>query len=430
MTLAQAVTSINCTSCGAGLDVLGGGRVTTHICPYCGSALDAQHDYAVLKKYANAERPDSPFRIGMHGHLYGVDWVLIGTLAHRETWAGQVWEWVDHQLFSATHGYAWLTVEDGHLVFTRRYRGAVTPPWISERWVETAENPPVVISRGERFRYLQTSTSKVTFAEGEFTYTPQIGDTTMTISAMSHDHMLDFSQSGHEREIHRGTYVSAAEGLAAFDLPADALRPRGVHALQPLRQGPNAGFVLKTGLAAAAVCLVAGLMLHFQPGRQVLAPATFALADLPQSVTIPIDNTTQLAGVYLESDVSNSWAYVPLDVTDPEDTPLFEAGRSIEYYFGREGNESWTEGSRRASLFFRPTVPGDYEITLYAPETGLWGQQSRAPSRVAVSAYQGLSSGFWMLLLAFGFVLVGAIPLLRRLYHGHRRWKHSDWSEE
>lgn len=430
MTLAQALTSINCTSCGAGLDILGGGRVTTHICTYCGSALDAQHDYAVLEKYANADRPDSPFRIGTHGRLYGVEWVVIGTLAHRETWQGQVWEWVDHQLFSPTHGYAWLTVEDGHLVFTRRFRGSVNPPWISENWVETAENPPVVISRGERFKYLQTSTSKVTFAEGEFTYTPQIGDTTMTISAMSHDHMLDFSQTGHEREIYRGTYIFAKDGLTAFDLPVDALLPHGVHALQPLVQGPNAGFVLSTGLKAAAFCVVVALVLHFLPGRQVLSPVTIAIDELPQTVTVPIDNTAKLAGIYLESDVSNSWAYVPLEMTDPQGTALFEAGRSIEYYFGREGNENWTEGSRNASLFFRPSVPGDYELTLYPPETGLWGQQSRAPSRVVISAVQGLSSGLWMLLLGIGFGLIALIPAFRRMYHSHRRWAHSDWSEE
>ena len=42
--------SVDCTSCGAGLDILGGGRVTTHICPYCGSELDAQDSYKVLRK--------------------------------------------------------------------------------------------------------------------------------------------------------------------------------------------------------------------------------------------------------------------------------------------------------------------------------------------------------------------------------------------
>ena len=41
MSLGPHLKSIDCTACGAGLDILGGGRVTVHICPYCGTALDA-----------------------------------------------------------------------------------------------------------------------------------------------------------------------------------------------------------------------------------------------------------------------------------------------------------------------------------------------------------------------------------------------------
>ena len=39
---------INCTSCGASQNILGGGRVKVQVCPYCGSALDAQKDFRVI----------------------------------------------------------------------------------------------------------------------------------------------------------------------------------------------------------------------------------------------------------------------------------------------------------------------------------------------------------------------------------------------
>ncbi|MCM2563238.1 DUF4178 domain-containing protein [Lutimaribacter sp. EGI FJ00015] len=430
MTRADGLTAINCTNCGAGLDVLGGGRVTTHICPYCGSELDAQHDYAVLKTFANAERPDSPFRIGMTGQLYGVDWTVIGTLGHEERWAGKIWRWVDHQLYSPTHGYAWLTVEDGHVTFSRRFRGLVRPAWMGETWVETAEHPPTVMCRGERYVYLQTSKSQITFAEGEFTWSPEIGQSSTTISAMSRAHMLDFSQTGTEREIYRSSYVFAADALAAFGLPHDALRPVGVHPLEPYIPGPHSVFLRKTAILAAMVCLLIGAIFHLMPGRAALEPTQFQFAELPQSVSIPIDDTARLAGLYMESDVSNSWAYVPLEVTAPDGTNLFETGRTLEYYFGREDNESWREGNRRDSLFFRPTVAGDYQVTLHPPETGAWGTQSRLPSQVTLWARSGLSSGFWMWGLALGFGLVALWHYGRAFVHKKRRWAHGDWSEE
>ncbi|WP_170351209.1 hypothetical protein [Ruegeria atlantica] len=50
MTRSPELTSINCTSCGAGMDVFGGGRVMVQICEFCGSELDAQNSYKVLRK--------------------------------------------------------------------------------------------------------------------------------------------------------------------------------------------------------------------------------------------------------------------------------------------------------------------------------------------------------------------------------------------
>jgi predicted RNA-binding Zn-ribbon protein involved in translation (DUF1610 family) len=61
MTRHSTIKAVNCTSCGAGLDVLGGGRVTTHVCPYCGSVLDANDSYQAVKKFGDVKRPSSPF---------------------------------------------------------------------------------------------------------------------------------------------------------------------------------------------------------------------------------------------------------------------------------------------------------------------------------------------------------------------------------
>ena len=138
MTRSPDLRAINCTACGAGLDVLGGGRVATHICPYCGTALDAQADYKVIASYSGIVRPSSPLRPGMSGQIDGVTFTVIGTLGWEERYGGRTWTWVDHQVFSPTHGYAWLTVEDGHLIFSRRYRKPCFPDFITSATVERA----------------------------------------------------------------------------------------------------------------------------------------------------------------------------------------------------------------------------------------------------------------------------------------------------
>ncbi|MFZ7091080.1 DUF4178 domain-containing protein [Primorskyibacter sp. 2E233] len=431
MTRAASLESINCTACGAGLDILGGGRVTTHICSYCGTEMDARHDYRALRKFSDMPRPDTPFSLGQTGKIRGVEWTVIGTLGHREDWGSKTWTWVEHQIFSPTHGYAWLTVEDGHLIFSRRLRGAPQSLWISENWVETAENIPFVWYGSETFKYLQTTKSRLTFAEGEFTWSPSVGDTTTTVSAMSPTAMLDFSQTGTEREIYRSTYLPQAETLKAFGLKPGDLKRQGVHALQPYKAGENSGFIAyASGLAAAASFIIA-LTFSFLPGFQILAPTTLTTRSLPRSVTFDITDTTKLAGIKLQSDVANAWAYYEMELTDPEDEPMFEAGRTVEYYYGREGSENWSEGSRSTSLYFRPSEPGTYTLTVDQPEAGTWGSSNiRKASGVTISARQGMSSGFWMYVLGAGFAAVAALSFGRGHYHRMRRWRHSDWSDD
>ena len=107
------VKRINCTQCGAGLNVLGGGRVRAHVCGYCGAEMDTQDNYKVLQQFKDMQRPSTPFEIGMEGEIDGVKMIIIGTIGKRESHFGRSWNWVDHQVFSPTHGYGWLTWENG-----------------------------------------------------------------------------------------------------------------------------------------------------------------------------------------------------------------------------------------------------------------------------------------------------------------------------
>lgn len=431
MSRAASLEAINCTACGAGLDILGGGRVTTHVCGYCGTELDALDGYKALRKFSDMPRPDTPFSLGMTGVIKGVSWTIIGTLGHRESWEGEVWEWVEHQLYSPTHGYAWLTVEEGHLIWSRRLRGAPQSLWMSEAVVERAESAPSVSHDGERFRYFETTKSRLTFVEGEFTWAPIVGETTVTISAMSPTAMLDFSQTGTEREIYRSEYLPQADVKKSFGLKPGVLKSRGAHALQPYKAGENTGFIgLVSGTAAAASLFIA-LMLSNLPGSQVLSSQQIDLRSLPADLEFDLSDTAKLATVEISSNMTNAWSYFEMELTDPEDVPVFEAGRTVEYYQGTEDGERWSEGSRRSHVTFRPPEAGTYTLTLSQPEKGTWGStEIREATAVSVSVREGQSSGFWLYFLAAGFGAVAAMAHGRKHLHKARRWSQSDWEDD
>ncbi|WP_377193886.1 DUF4178 domain-containing protein [Ruegeria meonggei] len=432
MTRNSEVTSINCTSCGAGLDVLGGGRIMVQVCPYCSSELDAQDNYKVLRRFKDQKRPQSPLSIGMCGKLYGVEFVIIGLVEHTERWAGRSFTWIDHQLYSPTHGYAWLTLENNHLVFTRRYRGS---GWISEHWVETADHPPSVRTTNGTYVYYETTNSTITYVEGEFTWSPRMGERTVTITAMSDTAMLGFSQTGSEREAYRSIYVSRQEAEDGFGAKLD-LKTYRVHPLQPFVAGRNFYFVMLTSLVFAALCLALAAIFTTRSGQDVLRNHTVRTADLPVEIEIPLKDSNNLTAISLQGDVKNSWVYMDMELVDPNDQPVFEAGRTIERYSGRDSDGNWSEGSPQTRLIFRPEVSGTYTLTLTVPEQGLWrgtgavGIPEQPFSQLKVDVRSGLSSGYWMMLLGGLFGAVFLLQYGRKALHRRARWSGTDWVDE
>lgn len=434
MSLNPDLKTINCTACGAGLDVLGGGRVTVHICAYCGTVLDTLDNYRALQKFDLLKRPDSPFKIGMSGQLFGVSYTVIGTLEHEEVWGARRWTWIDHQLFSPTHGYAWLSLEDGHLTFSRRYRKPVS--WMSEAWVERAEVQPQVRAGGEIFKYYDTCSSAVIYAEGEFTWAPKAGEKTTTVSAMSETAMLSFSQTGREREIYHTVYLQASVASQGFGISI-GFTPRGTHALQQQKAGGNARFLSVAGLGAMGLCLVLALFMTSQNGETLSAPQRYSLEHLPVEIPFDVRQPGRLTRIDLRGDARNSWGYFAVELEDPEGEVLFESGRTVEYYQGRDKDGNWSEGSNSATLAFFPPVAGTYTLSLDLEEGGSWGPQAKdvfltnRPMRsLELRIRNGVSSGFWLVVLALGFGAIGGLPLMRRFLHNKARWRGSDWVDE
>ncbi|NSX53338.1 DUF4178 domain-containing protein [Parasulfitobacter algicola] len=422
MTRASELTAINCTNCGAGLDVLGGGRVVSHVCGYCGSVLDAQHDYKVLKQFTDMPRPTTPFRIGMSGVINGVEFTIIGTLGKREDYRGRTWLWTDHQLFSPTHGYAWLTVENGHFVFTRKMREQPNQSWISSDLVEMSDYPPVAWFKGKSYKYFSTTTGRTVFVEGEFNWLPEVGDQNTAIALMSDDSMLRYVDGKTEREIELSTYLPFEETCTAFGLETENFQ-RDVHPLQPFTGSGNKAFVRKVFLGFAAISLFASVIFLMLPGTLLLSEPDIPDPSLPRIFEFQIENPDQLTQISIRSNVSNNWAAYTLELTDPKGETVFDTFRQTSYYHGREGGENWTEGSQRANIRFRPTEAGTYKLNLDR-------EDGSVETRISVSVRSNITTSLWTF-LAMGFFGIAALFIPNgKTRHNSKRWAKSDWSDD
>ena len=418
------VHKLNCTECGAGLDVLGGGRVKTHVCSYCGAMLDAQDDYRVIQQFRDMKRPETPFDLGVSGTLWGAEFTVIGTMAWAEFYNGRRWTWVDHQVFSPTHGYAWLTVEDGHVTFARKSRDVPHPAALSEMVIESAEHRPSVRFQGQTFKYYSSGRASPTFIEGEFNYRPDMDDGMRYVSLMGGERMLDIVESRREREYEVSLLPDQGALYASFGVDtARVPRPRGRHPLDALERSPLQLFTRNIFIAAAVLAFLMAIFFSYKGSTLVRTQATSVGEEL--EVPFRVSDGTALTEVEIWADARNAWAWFEAELTDDEDAPVAAFERGIEYYFGKD----WSEGSQSVRTRLR-LVPGDY--TLYVSMTEAkqdWGK-GRVPQVMGVNVREGVANAWWMWALMAGFAVLAFIFLGERMLRHASRWSGSDWSDD
>ncbi|MEM6971590.1 MAG: hypothetical protein AAF577_02200 [Pseudomonadota bacterium] len=430
MTATRTMT-INCTSCGAGLDVLGGGRVRRHFCPYCGAELDAQDNYAVLRKYRDLKRPETPLSLGMSGRIDGVDVTVIGTIGMEEKYGGETWTWVNHQVYSPTHGYAWLTWEENRLVFTRKTRSHPRPSNYTARQINNAEQRPSFRHEEGKFRYYGSGQVRMTFVEGEFNFAPRIGKKTRYVSALGRSKMLTVRKgtggsSGGELEYELSSMPEQRALIESFGIDRSTLpRARGVHPLETFQRSALAAFTRNCAGVSAVLSLIMmvitaspGDLVHRAGDRPVTAPATGSF-----SVSLP----DQLVEITLNANLDNSWVFFEGEITDDEDEVVATFTQELGFYHGwDDGN--WTEGSRSGSVLLKlPAGRYDYEVAM--EESGVW-RSGRPPTLMGITISEGVAAGWWMVIATIFFAGLTALFLIQRAFHNSRRWSGSDWTDE
>ena len=220
-----------------------------------------------------------------------------------------------------------------------------------------------------------------------------------------------------------------SETYAEFGAEAPARVSRN-HPLMPYKNLRLPRFYLLAAALLAVLAVIVGLGLSTRQGVVVARLPAVPISTLPVELSFTLSDTEKLTQVAIETDVSNSWAYIEVALNDPDDRPVFEAGREIGFYHGRDGDGAWSEGSRNSTLQFHAPRAGNYLLELAISESGTWQRSGAALDRISVTVTEGRSSGLWLYLLAGGFLLVPGLVLLRYSLANKRRWSGSDWVDE
>jgi len=224
------IKSIKCTNCAAPLDLLGGGRVESITCKYCKSLIDLTNsNYKVLTNFKSVkELHKLPFEVGMRGKVKGIDYTIIGRVTYADVEYPHG-EWTDFLLFSPLYGYAYLTYEEGHLLYSKRERKF---PNIS--WSNIPQHSNILINE-TNFVPFDSYEAKVVYVEGELTWIAKRNDKTSFIDLIQAPYGISVEKSRDEIEYYKAEYLEHDATYEAFAAKKEE-EPQEFHALKPFER--------------------------------------------------------------------------------------------------------------------------------------------------------------------------------------------------
>jgi Domain of unknown function (DUF4178) len=424
---ARSVTavSLSCPNCGGPLALRAPDRTERVICPNCNGLLDVnQGKLNYLKSLtAGSYTPDLP--VGAVAEFKGTNFTAIGFMVRSVEIEGTRYFWTEYLLYNPQIGFRWLVNSDAHWSFVE-----AIPPG------EVLAIGNRLTFRGKKFRLFQDAPARAEYVMGEFYWKVEVGEKVWATDYVSPPEMLsreittnppspgrDFETG--ELNWSLGTYVPRKEIEKKFKVQLKAASN-----VAPNQPFPVKGIYAYWGLLIV-ILLVVGLIGLVTAGSNDVMTRSFQFQPLQnaQATQVVFSDPFELVGrrnirVRASYPANNSWIYVAGDFVN-EDTGLVQTFElPIEYYFGVEDGESWTEGTQTATTHLSALPAGKYTLRLEAQ----WGPQFTEPANISLKIDQGHTSGFNFLV---ALIVISLIPIAVALWQfkfERRRWSESMFS--
>ncbi|MDH5673334.1 MAG: DUF4178 domain-containing protein [Myxococcales bacterium] len=417
------VERLRCPKCGGPIAIFTPDSTERAACPSCQALLDYSQGALSYLRTLQQRRLEPLIPLGSAGVVRGEKAVVIGYMERASSDDDHYYSWGEY-LLHTERGYRWLTEDSGHYTHLRPI-----PPGQVEAGLGSVK------FRRHRYRAFQSSRATVNSVVGEFYWKVAAGDAAMLADYVAPPRMLSSEQTASEVSWSYGEYIEGKELWKAFDLPGAPPARQGVAPAQP-----NPVALGYSGAVAAALLLallflaatldwsssssrVASLPLKLQDATE-LAPAPEAT--VVYSAPFVVENGPTTLRLDLDTSASNAWVAVAAALVNESTHEVREFFIQAEYWHGRTGGESWSEGSKTQTEYLGRIAPGRYILRADTRWGGQGGRMIGAPPQANLHATVGERSslccaGSGMLLLLPFFV-----ALIRKTTFEARRWSQSD----
>ncbi len=437
-----AAAQLNCPNCGGPLELRAPDRSERVTCPNCGSLLDVNQGQ--LRYLTTLVRRDPPpsIPVGATAEFEGRPMTVIGFMIRSFEFEGVRYFWNEYLLYNPAVGFRCLVESDAHWSYVKS-----VPPG------EVVGSGRGVIYGGKSFRIFQDAAARVEYVEGEFYWKVSVGELVQATDYVAAPLML----SKEVPIIRRGgqSVLEAEEinwSLGAYTPVREVERKFGVSLSRPSNVAPNQPWphkkIYRYWLVLLVAAFFAGIAMFAVTPRSTVFTQVYTLQPTPtptpgtpeaaQAAQDAAENgNTKTQVIFTDplplrgrrnitvtgrANVDNNWLYVEGDLINEQTGLIQQFELPIEYYYGVEDGESWSEGDREQTVYL-PAVPeGKYTMRLEAQWEN-WNQP--APPQVSIKVEQGVPR-FSNLLIVI--VVLSVVPVLFAFRHfsfERRRWADS-----
>lgn len=357
----RSVKALNCPSCGAQLVLRTFEHALSVVCERCLSVLDAKHpSLRVLQEAQAAERFAPLIPLGTRGKLHGDPYEVVGYQRRSILVEGEIYTWSEYLLFNPYKGFRFLTEYNGHWNDVKVLRSV--PQQAS------SGGKLAVQFLGETYKHFQTARADTTYVLGEFPWQVRVGDSATVMDFVSPPRILSSEITEGEVTWSLGEYLTGERVWEIFQLRGSPPRAAGVFANQP---SPYKGKV--RGLWTACLFLLAFLFVFWQlfalitRQEEVFAGRYSFRAGMPGETSFVTDvfelkGRTSNVELSIRTDLANNWAYFNFALINEATGEAYDFGREVSYYYGRDSDGTWTEGSTGDRAFVPSVPPGRYYL--------------------------------------------------------------------
>jgi hypothetical protein len=412
----KEVVNIACSACKTPIINNLKGKVFSLVCSKCNSIFTFDK-YQILTPKSKFKKPtNTDIPIESKGEIEGVNYTVIGILLKREE--GTSYTWKEYNLRTDSGKIYTLSEFNGHYNLMEEI----------EYFDDTNTANSILNYNYKTYHLFNKYKIDLVSAEGAFAY-EIINESPSKVSEfIAPPYIFIFERNKNEARFHYGRYILPKQIENAFKL---AFIPEqiGTGATQTMFLGINYSIFTKICFAFLILLFVIQIFfaqtstarrvyqeafqqINMNDSNKVLVSSNFVITNAPTSLQFD-----------LVSNVDNDWFGVTIELINNNTGDRFEVNKSIEFYNGIDGGESWSEGSKSESVFMSQVPAGTYHLNLY-PE---WGSANKETNNFEIWVYEDVTmwSNFWVILIVTAILVL--IQYIRfRIFEG-KRWMESNF---